>query len=1550
MKLICLGTSQCDSSILSPVTDGKTLKGLYSFFKGEDWRVEQAKHYQPEEPEAFFEVRRLSCDGYCPLPEQSKISDSKERVVSSKTEPEVYNVASDEESDGYPTVPPSEDEDEKEVTQCDVCNVDMSGRAECWECGKNLCDRCGPQHHSCEERKSSTVENKSCAAGDKGAQVTREKKDADTDIIEDNWKDNKRAHRDMGYKWTGTVEFERKRDKKWISVKVTKEGRRAMMTPIHLAPADTWTGKRRTTAKRLKGDQPRRWVQQDVPDRDDRKPAPKAAGTPPGCGGKCARCVKCKVCRESNACRGECANCWGCRECRNSGRPAEVRVPARQYDQPRAHERPLAGGGGTPAPLRLPTKPVTPKVPSVPAKPPPVPKAAPRDPQRRLALGEPAQRSEEDRQRDAEIGKRVLAEKQARGEHVSGESRPRIQAVETPLTGGSSSSTDNVGGAAPSSTGATKGSSSDEHDVAMEEKPDDGKTRGPTIEEYSRRRSENPTEQDMRDESRSEHAALRSLILEIGRWAQLDDKRGETRYVNLDNYRRLQRRDWVEPERERMPEELTRRILAQIDTVDHDPVYIQIARNPIARRVAFPHCKDEEAPWRYSLLLLWGDAVRKEGWVKTHGVGKAIEPEEKYVRMAVEWGIYIFAMHKIAGTSVVPRNTSVGVPAEPDETPWATLPLNLGRLTKYLVSPHEKHRLQGLAMLHKSHWHASLPRMKSILERAGIDAVEAEIIKVIKACKSCAMWQLPLQNPSHRTSHPSAVNQQCEFDYFSNEGQNKPIGHILDLFIRYPLTDQREDKSFESTTAVVNKWVGFLGPMKQLISDQEGALASTEAGVWLQRKGIKRELTGKHRILVIDRHHALIRRTCRLLKADCEAEGLNFTDEEILAEATAAKNMVTEFGGYSPLQGLVGSHPDHSLLDLTGEDEPSQKIIRMTRLRVLAQKAICEAIYQLRLARSVKGRMPATDYTEIKPGMDVRIWQKPNKKSEPGWTGPATVLDNSDEGTITVKWQGRVLPLAPNHVTEYVPNLIFFTDDHVPLMENENFLALVRAAEEMRHAEVQVHGVLLNPDGDGYVNPEALRSEMKLMKAARKIGVDYLDIPLCHGVKLGRGVRRMSGVARSTYGKVLMWPRGRLSEMSMFSVRTNQVVDVLKFLNRDVWSDVCILLFYCYVDYAEPATEAALEREYQDVEEHWDHDFRTPPESTSPGDPATTATRSIRCPTRGRSSSASRRLPPGQIPQICPTRRATTVAPPHRIPPGTMPRLCPRRVRSEGRTTTRTASTTSPEYVTPASGTEYITPSLRTSSAVTPGTEYLTPQSPPEIRERAEGIVQRQRRAFEQAMPKSLSRVSENATSRRRSSSPQRTSRAGRYIGPTATTPTPPSSPERGRVIGTPRGTQTDRPVQAARASSSSQTPRRTVRVAAPRRLHQRERRTRFRPWCRSVILQKAELIPRRLNRWKNLRKVLNLVENLSLLPRQYLKKLRHRHRPLTGLTQATSNLLIFLRWMMKETNPLRRVLRLSATFCLQEGRRGTRASWLLKLMPRCPRRLPTLRWSTRRT
>ena len=99
-----------------------------------------------------------------------------------------------------------------------------------------------------------------------------------------------------------------------------------------------------------------------------------------------------------------------------------------------------------------------------------------------------------------------------------------------------------------------------------------------------------------------------------------------------------------------------------------------------------------------------------------------------------------------------------------------------------------------------------------------------------------------------------------------------------------------------------------------MISDQEGGLNEHAAAV-LEQFQIKLHLKAKgQHAAMIERHNELLRRQIHLTDQQATNDGLRVSFTQILNEALFAKNVLLQYGGFSPYEALYGRTPP--LLDV----------------------------------------------------------------------------------------------------------------------------------------------------------------------------------------------------------------------------------------------------------------------------------------------------------------------------------------------------------------------------------------------------------------------------------------------------------------------------------------------------------------------------------------------------------------------------------------------------------------------------------------------------------
>ena len=349
---------------------------------------------------------------------------------------------------------------------------------------------------------------------------------------------------------------------------------------------------------------------------------------------------------------------------------------------------------------------------------------------------------------------------------------------------------------------------------------------------------------------------------------------------------------------------------------------------------------------------------------------------------------------------------------------WSSWDLGVARRSLFNGDAATRRRI--LRKLHLRWFHAPSARMKRLLKAAGVPTdVVSMVDSIVDTCRSCRLWAQHGQRPQSTVKLSTAFNDEVQLDILYHG--NYQIGHLIDGCIRWTVATTLEDKDTESLLNFIwTSWIQPFGPMHVLTVDGEGALASEQAAVALERMGTTRRLKapGQH-AQIVERHHEILRRQLCLIIAQCTEENLRIPFMRQLAEAVFAKNAFLTIGDGTPYKALYGRVPlllrDFDLSGAQNIDDAegggAEGLIRHThRLREISVQSIVEATAQDRMRRAVNARTtPTIEDLHLQGGDLVDIYRRPLSKDLPGWRGPATVISavSPESGNITVKWQGH---------------------------------------------------------------------------------------------------------------------------------------------------------------------------------------------------------------------------------------------------------------------------------------------------------------------------------------------------------------------------------------------------------------------------------------------------------------------------------------------------------------------------------------------------------------
>ena len=469
-------------------------------------------------------------------------------------------------------------------------------------------------------------------------------------------------------------------------------------------------------------------------------------------------------------------------------------------------------------------------------------------------------------------------------------------------------------------------------------------------------------------------------------------------------------------------------------------------------------------------------------------------------------------------TTVDPLTAEEQTANPPDWTSW-----DLGRALRSLRGADQPAIVRTLRKLHMRWWHASKQRMHSLLAAAGVQKLVLDAIEgVVDTCKICRLWKRPTAKSVASLRLSTAFNETVQIDLLFIE--QMIVLHAIDECTRWSAgMALKSKKPADILSGIVFIWFRLFGPPSVLIADHEGALMSEESAIFMERWGtsFKPKPKGSHAAQV-ERHHELVRNTFHKIKSQAITEGLQLSDEDVLAETMYAKNALIVVHGKTPYEAVLGRSPGvlkefEAPSCSMAEDQLGGDTSRhATRLRELAIQHMVEGTARERLKRAAATQArPTGEMLELQPGDLVDIYRTPKTKDAVGWRGPATVLSvlNLPHGFVDVQWGGRALTVRIPDIRKALSYLTALDDGNTALEILRQF-ALTVVDRLVTCAYV------LTPKG--WQPSKSAAEHPEVLRAGIHVGYNSFGIR-CTGVRIGHGQATLSGISGSTSTSVLMW-------------------------------------------------------------------------------------------------------------------------------------------------------------------------------------------------------------------------------------------------------------------------------------------------------------------------------------------------------------------------------------------------------------------------------------------
>ena len=164
--------------------------------------------------------------------------------------------------------------------------------------------------------------------------------------------------------------------------------------------------------------------------------------------------------------------------------------------------------------------------------------------------------------------------------------------------------------------------------------------------------------------------------------------------------------------------------------------------------------------------------------------------------------------------------------------------------------------------------------MNKFLERVGVSEQTLSLIpEIVQTCKVCREWAKPGPDNVCSVEIPDKFNDQVECDLVFIH--KHIVFHMLCRCTRWHVARVIPNKESDTLMKAIQElWVGTHGPMRELITDNEGGIVLSErTKSYLTRQGIKLIPRGKDQhARYVERRGALLRDVVHRVESQLEEE------------------------------------------------------------------------------------------------------------------------------------------------------------------------------------------------------------------------------------------------------------------------------------------------------------------------------------------------------------------------------------------------------------------------------------------------------------------------------------------------------------------------------------------------------------------------------------------------------------------------------------------------------------------------------------------------------
>lgn len=309
-----------------------------------------------------------------------------------------------------------------------------------------------------------------------------------------------------------------------------------------------------------------------------------------------------------------------------------------------------------------------------------------------------------------------------------------------------------------------------------------------------------------------------------------------------------------------------------------------------------------------------------------------------------------------------------------------------------LAAVEERNVKKTASKLHRQFGHPTSAKLIKLINNAGIkiSGLEQAVQKVTEECEVCFKFRKAKPRPVVSMPMASTFNEVIAMDL--KAWGNKYFLVVVDLATRYCTATVIGDKRAATIIkAVFQSWIATFGAPGKILTDNGCEFNNEDMRTLGEAFNIKIMTTAAESPWsngVCERLNAVIGDIVRKIMADSKCEL-----EVALAWAVSARNVLTNFTGFSPNQLVFGHNPGLPNVFTNNppalESASASEIVRNNLNALhLARQEFVKFESGERLARALRHNIRSSDLNDVQNGDEV--FYKRNNSSE--WHGPGIVI------------------------------------------------------------------------------------------------------------------------------------------------------------------------------------------------------------------------------------------------------------------------------------------------------------------------------------------------------------------------------------------------------------------------------------------------------------------------------------------------------------------------------------------------------------------------------